>query len=120
MNDPNVPDHTVVQVVRTGYTYQDEVLRPAQSCGERARLRTVAAGSCHGQGTAASGLPGYEAIKRMDYKDYYKILGVDKKASEKEMKSAYRKLARKYHPDVNPGTNRPRRSSKRSMRPTPS
>ncbi len=30
MNDPNVPDHTVVQVVRTGYTYQDEVLRPAQ------------------------------------------------------------------------------------------
>jgi molecular chaperone GrpE len=30
VNDPNVPDHTVVQVVRKGYTYQDEVLRPAQ------------------------------------------------------------------------------------------
>jgi curved DNA-binding protein len=38
----------------------------------------------------------------MDYKDYYKILGINKSASEKEIKQAYRKLARKHHPDVNP------------------
>ena len=36
----------------------------------------------------------------MDYKDYYKIMGVDKRASQDDIKRAYRKLARKYHPDV--------------------
>src|SRR3984893_18578926 len=39
----------------------------------------------------------------VDFKDYYKILGVDKNASQKDIQKAYRKLARQYHPDVNPG-----------------
>jgi len=39
----------------------------------------------------------------MDYKDYYKILGVGRKAGTDEIKRAYRKLAMQYHPDRNPG-----------------
>jgi curved DNA-binding protein len=39
----------------------------------------------------------------MDFKDYYKILGLPRTASDKEIKAAYRKLARKHHPDLNAG-----------------
>src|SRR5215510_9869114 len=39
----------------------------------------------------------------MEFKDYYATLGVAKTATEKEIKQSYRRLARKHHPDVNPG-----------------
>src|SRR5438874_2116756 len=54
----------------------------------------------------------------VQYKDYYNTLGVKRGASEKEIKSAFRKLARKHTPISTPTTARPKPASKRSTRPT--
>jgi len=45
-------------------------------------------------------LRGRGELGKMEYKDYYKIMGVARGASQDEIKRAYRRLARKYHPDV--------------------
>src|SRR5512136_3100779 len=49
----------------------------------------------------------------MDYQDYYKVLGVEKNATQAQMKKAYRKLAREYHPDMNPGDKKAEERFKR-------
>jgi len=54
----------------------------------------------------------------VEFKDYYKILGVGRSASQDDISKAFKKLARKHHPDLNPGDAGAEGNSRRRARPT--
>ncbi len=53
----------------------------------------------------------------MEFIDYYKVMEIDKSATEADIKKAYRKLARKLHPDLNPTIRTPIKNFRQSMKP---
>ncbi len=73
--------------------------------GRRLQLRAGSphTGTIHQQGIPPAAEPNEENSASMAKRDYYEVLGVQRNASEQDLKTAFRKLAKEYHPDRNPG-----------------
>ena len=109
---PDVTVNTIADVVEIGYVLGDA------SCG-RPRSSSPCPPSRHREEAPMASQDWFD-------KDFYDVLGVSKNVTDADLKKTYRKLARQYHPDSNPGDAKARRrSSRRSARrtrcsPTPS